>query len=86
MRARLRSGKQHEEKESSKGESQDKMKSNAITRMKHKNRPEEGKPTSENEENETLMMCWEVLKGSPRKEPHEEYENKGVKPVKKTQK
>ena len=32
------------------------------------------------------MMCWEVLKGSPRKEPHEESENDGEKPVKKMQK
>ena len=48
------------------------MKINTIIRKKGKNRPGEGKPTTENKENETMMMCWEVLKGSLRKEPHEE--------------
>ena len=50
----------------------EKMKINTIIRKKGKNRPGEGKPTTENKENETMMMCWEVLKGSLRKEPHEE--------------
>ena len=59
------------------------MKTNTIIRMKDKNRPEKGKFTAENEENETATMCWEVLKDSPRKEPQVESENKGDKPVKK---
>ena len=62
------------------------MKTKAIIRMKDKSRPRKSKPMTENKENETAMMCWEVLKGSPRKEPHEESENKGEKPVKKMQK
>ena len=41
---------------------------------------------TENEENETAMMCWEALNDSPRKEPHEESENEGEKPVETTQK
>ena len=41
---------------------------------------------TENKENETVMMCWEVLKDSLRKEPHVESENKGEKPVEKMQK
>ena len=62
------------------------MKTNTIVRMKDKNRPGKGKPMAESEENETVMMCWEDLKDSLRKEPHIESENKGEKPVKKTQK
>ena len=62
------------------------MKINTIVRKKGKNRPGGGKPMTENEEKETAMMCWEVLKDSLRKEPHVESENKGEKPVKKMQK
>ena len=41
---------------------------------------------TENEENETTMMCWEVLKDSPRKEPHVESGKEGEKLVEKMQK
>ena len=41
---------------------------------------------AENEENETMMMCWETVKDPMAKEPHEESENEGEKPVKKMQK
>ena len=41
---------------------------------------------AESEENETVMMCWEDLEDSPGKEPHEESDHKGKKPVKKMQK
>ena len=41
---------------------------------------------TENKGNETAMMCWGVLKDSPRKEPHVESENKGEKPIEKMQK
>ena len=61
----------HKGKESTKKESWDKMKSKTITRMDSKNRPGKGKPTAESEENETAMMCWENLKDSLGKEPHE---------------
>ena len=60
------------------------MKTNAIIRMKDENRPRKSKPTTENEENETTMMCWEVLKGSLRKKPHKKSENEGEKPIEKT--
>ena len=62
-------------KESTKQESQDKMKTNAIIRMKDKNRPRKNKPTTENKENETVMMCWEALNDFPKKESHVESEN-----------
>ena len=62
------------------------MKTNTIARKESKNRPGKGKPMAENEENETAMMCWEDLKDSQEKEPHEESENKGEKPVENMQK
>ena len=79
-------GELYEGKESTKQESQDKMKMNTIIRMKNKNRPGKGKPMAECEENETIMMCWEDLNASPRKEPHTESENEGEKPIKKMKK
>ena len=62
------------------------MKRKTIARMESKNRPEKDKLMAESEEKETAMMCWENLKYSPGKEPHEESENKGKKSVEKTQK
>ena len=41
---------------------------------------------TEKQENETAMMCWEVLKDSPRKAPHIESENEGEKPIEKIEK
>ena len=41
---------------------------------------------AESEENITAMMCWEDLKDSLEKAPHTESENKGEKPIEKTQK
>ena len=79
-------GELHEGKESTKQESQDKMKTNTIISNINKNRPEKVKPTAKNEENETMMMCWENLKDPLVKEPHEESENEGEKPIEKTQK
>ena len=71
----------HEGKESTKQESQDKMKTNTVTRMKSKNRPRKGKPTAESEENKTAMICWDDLKDSLGKEPYIESENEGEKPI-----
>ena len=62
------------------------MKTRTIVRKKGKNRPGTCKPTTENEENETVMMCWGVLKDSLRNEPHTESENEGKKPIEKMQK
>ena len=84
--SKTKNDEQHKGKENSKQESRDKMKISTIIRKKGKNRPGEGKPTTENEENETAMMCLEVLKDSLRKASHVESENKGEKPVKKMQK
>ena len=53
--------------------------------MKDKNRPRKGNPTTENEENETAMMCWEALNDSLKKEPRKESDKEGEKPVKKMQ-
>ena len=82
--SKTKNGEQCKGKESTKQESQDNMKTNTIIRMKDKNSPEKGKFTAEKEENETTMMCWEVWKDSPRKEPHIESENEREKPVEKS--
>ena len=84
--SQTKNGEPHKGKESTKQESQDKMKTNTITRKESKNRPGRGKPMAESEENATAMMCWENLKDPLGKESHEESENEGVKPVKKMQK
>ena len=75
----------NEGKESTKQESQDKMKTNMIARKESKNRPGRGKPMAESEEHESAMMCWENLKDPLGKEPHKESENEGEKPIKKMQ-
>ena len=49
-------------------------------------RPRKGEPMTENEKNETWMMCWEAMNDSPKKELHIESENKGEKPIEKMQK
>ena len=51
--SKTKNGEQCEGKESSTQESQDKMKINTIVRKKAKNRPGEGRPMTENEENDT---------------------------------
>ena len=60
------------------------MKTNTIIGMKDINMPNKGKPMTENEENETAMMCWEALNNSSKKEPRVESENEGEKPIDKT--
>ena len=76
----------HERKESTKQERRRiKMKNKTIARTESKNRQGKGKPMAESEENKTVMMCWEKLKDSPGKEPHEEPENEGEKSIKKMQ-
>ena len=75
----------HNRTESTKQESWEKMKSKTIARMESKNRPGKDKLMAECDENKTAMMCWENLKDSPGKEPHEESDNEGKKSIKKTQ-
>ena len=84
--SQMKNSELHEGKESTKQESQDKMKTNTIARKESKNRPGRGKPMAENEENVTAMMCWENMKDSLGKEPHVESENEGEKPIEKMQK
>ena len=84
--SQTKNGELHEGKESTKQESQDKMKTNTITRMESTNWLGKGKPMAESEENEPAMMCWEGLKESLGKDPHIESENEREKPVKKMQK
>ena len=84
--SQTKNGELHEGKESTNQESQDKMKTNTMARKESENRPGKGKPTAKNKENKTRMMCWENLKDPLAKEPHEESENKGEKPIKKMQK
>ena len=84
--SQTKTSEQDKGKESTKQESQDKMKINAIISMKDKNRPIKSNPMTGNEENETMMMCWEALNDFPKKEPHIESENEGEKPVKKMKK
>ena len=73
-------------KESAKQESQDKTESDATNRMEDEIRTKKSRSTTKNGEVETTMMCWEAMNDSPRKEPHEESENEGEKPVETTQK
>ena len=73
--SQTKNGERDKGKESTKQESQDKMKTNTIIRMTDKNRPRKNKSTTENKENETAMMCWEALKDFPKKESHVESEN-----------
>ena len=47
--SQTKNGERDKGKESTKQESQDKMKTNAIVRMKDKNRPKKSKPMTENE-------------------------------------
>ena len=84
--SQMKNSELHEGKESTKQESQDKMKTSTIARKESKNRPGRGKPMAENEENVTAMMCWENMKDSLGKEPHVESENEGEKPIEKMQK
>ena len=76
----------HDGEESTKQESQDRVKSKTITRLESKNRPGKDNQIAESEENETVMMCWENLEDSPGKEPHKDSENKGKKSVEEMQK
>ena len=84
--SQMENGELHEGKESTKQESQDKMKTNTIAGKESKNTPGKGKPEAKNEENKTMMMYWENLKDPQAKEPQEESENEGEKPIKKMQK
>ena len=70
-------------KESAKQESQDKMKSNATDRMEDEIMTKKSKSMTEVE---TMMMCWEAVNDLLEKEPRNEQEKEGKKPIEKTEK
>ena len=76
----------HNGGESTKQERQDKIKSKTISRMESKHRSEKDKQTAESEENKTAMMSWENVVDCPGKEPHEESDDEGKKPIQKMKK
>ena len=57
-------------KESTKQESQDKMKHDATDRMEDELRTQKSKSTTKNGDVETAMMCWEATNNFPKEEPH----------------
>ena len=75
-----------EGKESTKQESQEKSKPDAMDRMEDESRTKRSKPTIKNKEVEAMMMCWEATNNFPEEEPHKEPEKAEKKPVEKTEK
>ena len=73
-------------KESTKQESQDKMKHDAEDRMEVELRTKKSKSTTKNEEVEAAMMCWEATSNFPEEGPHKKPEKVVKKPVEKTEK
>ena len=73
----------HDEgKESTKQESQDKSKPDAMDRMEDELRTKKSKSTIKNEEAEATLMCWEATNNFPKEGPHKEPEKAAKKPVK----
>ena len=72
-----------EGKESTKQESQDKMKHDASDRMEDELRTKKSKSMTKNGEVETVMMCWEAMNTFPKEEPHKEPEKVEKKPIEK---
>ena len=75
-----------EGKESTKQESQDKSKHNAVDKMEVELRTIRSKSTTKNEKVESAMMCWESTSNFTEEEPHKEPEKVAKKPVEKTEK
>ena len=73
-------------KESTKQESQDKMKPNATDRMEDELRTKKSKSMIKNKEAKVVMICWEATNNFPEEEPHKEPEKVENKPIKKTEK
>ena len=63
-----------EGKESTRQESQDKLKHDAANRMEDKLGTKKSKSTTKNEEVEATMVCWEATNNFPEEEPHKEPE------------
>ena len=72
--------------ESTKQESQDKLKHDAVDKMEEELRTIKSKSMTKNEKFESMMMCWESMSNFTEEEPHEEPEKVAKKPVEKTEK
>ena len=75
-----------EGKESTKQESQDKLKHNTVDKMEDELRTSKSNSMTKNEEVEATMMCWESMNNFLEEEPHKEPEKVEKKPIKKTEK
>ena len=75
-----------EGKESTKHESQDKLKHDAVDKMEVELRTIRNKSTTKNEKVESAMMCWESTNNFMEEEPHKEPGKVAKKPVEKTEK
>ena len=75
-----------EGKESTKQESQDKSKHDAVDKMEVTLRTIRSKSTTKNQEDKSAMMCSESTSNFTEKEPHKEPEKVEKKPVEKTEK
>ena len=73
-------------KESTKQESQDKSKHNAMDKMEAELSTIRNKSMTKNKKVESVMMCWESMSNFMEEEPHKEQEKVAKKPVKKTEK
>ena len=75
-----------EGKESTKQESQDKSKHDAVDKMEVELRTIRSKSTTKNKKVESVMMCWESMSNFMEEEPHKEQEKAAKKPIEKTEK
>ena len=75
-----------EGKESTKQESQDKLKHNAVDKMEVEFRTIRSKSTTKNKKVESAMMSWEPTSNFTEEEPHKEPEKVAMKPVERTEK
>ena len=73
-------------KESTKQESQDKLKHDTADKMEVELRTIRSKSTTKNKKVESAMMCWESMNNFTEEEPHKEPEKVAKKPVEKTEK
>ena len=75
-----------EGKESTKQESQDKSKLDAVDKMEVELKTIRSKSTTKNKKVESAMMCWESMSNFTEEEPHKEQQKVAKKPIEKTEK
>ena len=75
-----------EGKESAKQESWDKSKHNGTDKIEAESKTMKIDSTTENDEVESAMMCWELTSNFSKEETHEEPEKVAEKPIEKTEK